>query len=123
MDRFLLTLRCLHDLVSTLPNAPMGKQLREYYTKAVYMNNLRESHEYKECLQLLGFLSKTELLSKLNSLITIIEGSKDSAMVEVRENLRDHIKVIEVASFEVKATPIDVVSTGEKLSRLQLKEV
>lgn len=122
MDRFLLVLRCLYELTVTLPNAPMGKQFREVYTKAVYMNNLRESQEYKECLQLLGFLSKMELLSKLNSLITIIGSTKDSAMVEVRKDLQDHIKAIEAASLKAKGTSVDIVSTGEKLSRLQLKE-
>lgn len=28
MHRFLLVLKCLHDLMSTLPNAPMGKQVQ-----------------------------------------------------------------------------------------------
>ncbi|XP_050585772.1 origin recognition complex subunit 3 isoform X2 [Bombus affinis] len=122
MHRFLLILKCLHDLMSTLPNAPMGKQLREYYTKAVYMSDLRESQEYKECLQLLSFLSKKEFLEKLNSFTTIMESSKDSIMKKVKVDLQDRIKTIEEASLEVASKPVDIVSTGEKLSRLQLKE-
>ncbi|XP_020720428.1 origin recognition complex subunit 3 isoform X2 [Bombus terrestris] len=122
MHRFLLILKCLHDLMSTLPNAPMGKQLREYYTKAVYMSDLRESQEYKECLQLLSFLSKKEFLEKLNSFTTIMESSKDSIMKKVKVDLQDRIKTIEEASLEVALKPVDIVSTGEKLSRLQLKE-
>ncbi|XP_060814863.1 origin recognition complex subunit 3 isoform X2 [Bombus pascuorum] len=122
MHRFLLILKCLHDLMSTLPNAPMGKQLREYYTKAVYMSDLRESQEYKECLQLLSFLSKKEFLEKLNSFTTIMENSKDSVMKKVKADLQDRIKTIEEASLEVASKPVDIVSTGEKLSRLQLKE-
>ncbi|XP_033351466.1 origin recognition complex subunit 3 isoform X2 [Bombus vosnesenskii] len=122
MHRFLLVLKCLHDLMSTLPNAPMGKQLREYYTKAVYMSDLRESQEYKECLQLLSFLSKKEFLEKLNSFTTIMESSKDSIMKKVKVDLQDRIKTIEEASLEVASKPVDIVSTGEKLSRLQLKE-
>ncbi|XP_076766421.1 origin recognition complex subunit 3 isoform X2 [Xylocopa sonorina] len=121
MHRFLLILRCLHDLVSTLPNAPMGKQLREYYTKAVYTNNLRDAQEYKECLQLLGFLSKTELLTKLNSLVTIIESSKDSSMETIKTDLQSHVKAIEEASLEAPTARLDI-STGEKLSRLELKK-
>ncbi|KOC66063.1 Origin recognition complex subunit 3, partial [Habropoda laboriosa] len=122
MRRFLITLRCLHDLTSTLPNAPMGKQLREYYTKAVYMNNLHECDEYKECLQLLGFLSKVEFISKLNSIVTIIGNSKSSSMKKIKAVIQDQIKTIEAASLEVDVTPVDIISTSEKLSRLQLKE-
>ncbi|OAD54577.1 Origin recognition complex subunit 3 [Eufriesea mexicana] len=122
MHRFLLALRCLHNLFSSLPNAPMGKQLREYYTKVVCTYDLKESEEYKECFQLLSFLSKTELLSKLNSLITIIGSSEDSIMKRDQANLQDFIKTIEEASLELATTPVDIVSTGEKLSRLQLKE-
>ncbi|CAL7940147.1 unnamed protein product [Xylocopa violacea] len=121
MHRFLLILKCLYDLVSTLPNAPMGKQLREYYTKAVYTNNLREVQEYKECLQLLGFLSKKELLLKLNSLIMIIESSKDSSMRTIKTDLQGHVKTIEEASLEAPVARLDIPA-GEKLSRLQLKK-
>ncbi|CAD1477203.1 unnamed protein product, partial [Heterotrigona itama] len=122
MHRFLITVRCLHDLMSKLPNAPMGKQLREYYTKAVYTKDLRESQEYKECLQLLSFLSKKEMLAKLNSLAAIMESSKDPVMNKVEADLQSHIKIIEEASLDVASNPVDIVSTGEKLSRLQLKE-
>lgn len=87
------------------------------------MSDLRESQEYKECLQLLSFLSKKEFLEKLNSFTTIMESSKDSIMKKVKVDLQDRIKTIEEASLEVASKPVDIVSTGEKLSRLQLKEV
>lgn len=89
----------------------------------VYLNNLKESQEYKECLQLLTFLSKQELLSKLNSLIAIIASSKDSDMIKVKKDLQSFEKRIDESSLEVAEKPIDIVSTGERLSRLQLKEV
>lgn len=98
-------------------------QLREFYTTVVYLNNLKESQEYKECLQLLTFLSKQELLSKLNSLIAIIASSKDSDMIKVKKDLQSFEKRIDESSLEVAEKPIDIVSTGERLSRLQLKEV
>lgn len=72
---------------------------------------------------MLNFLSKTELLLKLNSLATIIESSEDSVMKRVHTDLQDYIKTIEEASLEVAANPVDIVSTSEKLNRLQLKEV
>ncbi|XP_015431243.1 PREDICTED: origin recognition complex subunit 3 [Dufourea novaeangliae] len=122
MHRFLIVLRCLHVFMAPLPNSPMGKQLREFYTRAVYVNDLKESQEYKECLQLLSFLSKTELVSKLNSLIDIMKEAKDSVLKKIRTDLQAHIGKIEEASLETSAQSTDVLSAGEKLSRLQLKE-
>ncbi|XP_076237844.1 origin recognition complex subunit 3 [Calliopsis andreniformis] len=122
IHRFLLILRGLHSLTATLPNAPMGKQLREFYTKAVYVNNIRECPEYKECLQLLTFLSKKEFVEKLNSLLAIIDSSKDPVMKKLKTDLQGHVATIEKASLEAAVTPKDIVTSGEKLSRLQLKE-
>ncbi|XP_076287775.1 origin recognition complex subunit 3 [Lasioglossum baleicum] len=122
MHRFLTVLRCLHDFMAPLPNSPMGKQLREFYTKAVYTNDLKESAEYKECLQLLGFLSKPELVSKLTTLIAIIKCSKDSILRKTRTDLEAHVATIEAASLEADATSKEVLSTDAKLNRHQLKE-
>ena len=44
-------------------------------------------------------------------------------MNKVKADLQSHIKTIEEADLEVASNPVDIVSTGEKLSRLQLKEV
>ncbi|XP_076379129.1 origin recognition complex subunit 3 isoform X3 [Megalopta genalis] len=122
MDCFLTVLKCLHNLMAPLPNSPMGKQLREFYTTAVYAKDLKESPQYKECLQLLGFLSKSELVSKLNSFVAIMECSKDSVLEKVKTDLLAHIATIEAASLEIDTGTKDILSTGEKLSRHQLKE-
>ncbi|XP_076656484.1 origin recognition complex subunit 3 isoform X2 [Halictus rubicundus] len=122
MHRFLIVLRCLHDFMAPLPNSPMGKQLREFYTKAVYTNHLRESPEYKECMQLLGFLSKSELVSKLTSLITIIKRSKDPILKTIRTDLEAHVATIEAASLEADTASKEILPTGVKLKRHQLKE-
>lgn len=98
-------------------------QLREIYTKAVYTNDLTVSSEYKECLKLLGFLSKEELLSKLESIVKIVEKSKDPEIEKIKINLNDHIKTIQEASLSTTATSSDIISVEEKLSRMQLKEV
>ncbi|KAL6255109.1 hypothetical protein P5V15_013441 [Pogonomyrmex californicus] len=120
MDRFLIILRCLHCLSATLPGSPMGKQLREIYTKVVYINNLTESSEYKECLKLLGFLSKEELLSKLNSVIEIIKKSKDPVIEKIKNDLDTYIEMIQEASLST--TSSEIVSLEKKLNRIQLKE-
>jgi len=98
-------------------------QLREIYTKAVYTNDLTESSEYKECLKLLGFLSKEELLPKLESVVKIVEDSKDPEIKKIKINLDNHIKTIREASLSTTATSSEIISVEEKLSRLQLKEV
>ncbi|XP_029662947.1 origin recognition complex subunit 3 [Formica exsecta] len=122
MNQFLIVLRCLHCLVAPLPGAPMGKQLREIYTKAVYTNNLTDSCEYKECLKLLGFLSKEELLSKLESIIKIIENSKDPMIKKIKINLISRMNTIREASLNTTKDSSETISVEEKLSRMQLKE-
>lgn len=44
-------------------------------------------------------------------------------MKKLVTDLQGHMTSIEKASLEAAVTPGDIVSTGEKLSRLQLKEV
>jgi len=97
--------------------------LREVYTKAVYTNNLTESCEYKECLKLLGFLSKEELLSKLESIVKIIEDSKDPVIKKIKTNLDSRINAIREASLSATKGSFEIISVEEKLSRMQLKEV
>ncbi|XP_053973901.1 origin recognition complex subunit 3 [Hylaeus volcanicus] len=120
--RFMRILRCLHDLMSALPNAPMGKQLREFYSKLVCVNDLRDCNEYKDCLQLLSFLSRQQLLSHLNSILSIINEFPDLGIQDVKVNLQSHIKKIESASLEEAVAPTEIISSGERLNRLQLKE-
>ncbi|KAI4497623.1 hypothetical protein M0802_007163 [Mischocyttarus mexicanus] len=123
MTRFLTVLKCLHSLVSTLPNSLLGKQLREVYTKTVYSSNVTESQEYKECLQLLNFLSKEELLTKLESIKTILEDTEDhDAMKTFHENLTMHINEIKNASLDMVNNDSTVISVEEKLTRNQFKE-
>ncbi|KAG7211303.1 hypothetical protein KM043_010600 [Ampulex compressa] len=122
MNQFLTVLKCLHCLTSSLPNSPMGKQLREVYTKAVYLDDLMESQEYKESLQLLVFLSKEELLGKLNEVLKIVETSEDAAMKRLESELAARLAAIRDASLEIEAAPAEIVTADKKLSRAQLKE-
>ncbi|EZA61918.1 Origin recognition complex subunit [Ooceraea biroi] len=121
MDVFLIVLRCLHCLVASLPGSPIGKQLRELYTK-IYTSNLLASLEYKECLKLLGFLSKEELLTKLESIMKILDTSEDPIVKEIKSTLDSHINTIREASLDVTGASSEVISMDEKLSRIQLKE-
>ncbi|XP_025155022.1 origin recognition complex subunit 3 [Harpegnathos saltator] len=122
MHQFLIALRCLHYLVASLPGSPMGKQLREVYTKAVYTSNFTGCAEYKESLKLLGFLSKEELLSKLESIMKIVDGSADPIIENIKSELEIRIETIRKASLGVAKASSELVTVNDKLSRLQLKE-
>ncbi|XP_015175736.1 PREDICTED: origin recognition complex subunit 3 isoform X2 [Polistes dominula] len=127
MTRFLTILKCLHTLVSTLPKEPLGKQLREVYTKTVYSSNVTESQEYRECLQLLNFLSKEELLTKLESIKMILENTMKEEekylLKEFHENLTTRINEIKDASLDViNNNNAEIISADQKLSRNQLKQ-
>lgn len=89
----------------------------------VYTRNLTESSEYKECIKLLGFLSKEELLSKLEAILKILGDSQDSVIKRIKTDLNIFIKAIEEASLEAPKASSEIVSANEKLSRVQLKEV
>lgn len=101
----------------------IGFQLRELYTRAVYTDNLTESSEYKECLKLLGFLSKEELLAKIASVTEILADSANPIVEKIKSNLDTHIGTIREASLAITGPSSEIVSIDEKLSRLQLKEV
>lgn len=79
--------------------------------------------EYKDCLQLLNYSSKEELLTKLEKVVKILETDNKSNLKDFEINLKKHIKIIKDASLEVSNTVSETVSVNDKLSRQQLKEV
>lgn len=104
-------------------------QLREVYTKAVYVSNLTESAEYEECMKLLKVLSKEELFSKLESIVKIVGKSKDPKIKEMQARLEAHVKTIRDAILSSTGETSEIISTTkENLKKLaenrkQLKEV
>lgn len=84
---------------------------------------MTESAEYKECLQVLGFLSKEELLLKLDAMTNIIETSEANFLEDFKLNLKVHRETIKNASLEMSHEPTEVIDANEKLNRIQLKEV
>lgn len=71
----------------------------------------------------MGFLSKEELLSKLESVIKIIENSKDPVIKTIKINLDSRINAIRKASLNATKGSSEMINVEEKLSRMQLKEV
>ncbi|XP_066589757.1 origin recognition complex subunit 3 isoform X2 [Prorops nasuta] len=103
VHQFMIILRCLHALTATLPNAPLGKKLREIYRIAA-TSDLASTQEYKESIQLLKFLSKQELIEKLNTLVKITDRSNDEDIESINEVISEHIRIIKDASLEVVET-------------------
>ncbi|XP_074115013.1 origin recognition complex subunit 3 [Cotesia typhae] len=122
-SRFFIILKCLHYFVSSLPGSPLGKQLREIYATAVTCD-LTETQEYKECIKLLNFLSKSELVKKLEKIIKIIEdnNTEEINFNGVIENLKMHLEKIKEASLEISSEVTQVATPTLKISRTSFRE-
>ncbi|XP_014099933.2 origin recognition complex subunit 3 [Bactrocera oleae] len=59
-------------LVGDLPKCPLGKQLRELYSFCL-SKELRDQPEFKECWQMLSFMSKDEFVAKISKAISVTE--------------------------------------------------
>ncbi|BES99807.1 Origin recognition complex subunit [Nesidiocoris tenuis] len=106
INEFYAALSLLHQLVSTLPRAPLGKQLRELYVLAM-SKNVWTTEEYKECRQLLGFLSKDELMEHVRKMLDILEAqSNPDCMKNVKTELKKFLARLEEAgTARVTASP------------------
>uniref|UniRef100_A0A182W3P7 Origin recognition complex subunit 3 n=1 Tax=Anopheles minimus TaxID=112268 RepID=A0A182W3P7_9DIPT len=68
---FHCALHILQTLVGDLPKAPLGKQIRELYCLCV-ASDVTLLPEFKECIQLLSFLSKEEMLQKIRQILGVV---------------------------------------------------
>uniref|UniRef100_A0A069DVU5 Origin recognition complex subunit 3 n=1 Tax=Panstrongylus megistus TaxID=65343 RepID=A0A069DVU5_9HEMI len=117
IKEFYLCLHILHLLVSQLPNAPLGVQLRELYAVAM-TKDITRTDDYKECRQLLEFQAKDQLIMKMNKIITLLNENK-SLSGNLQGNLRDFkIKLENAGLNQVKRTPVKI----EIRKRSQLKQ-
>ncbi|XP_034949827.1 origin recognition complex subunit 3 [Chelonus insularis] len=118
---FFVILKCLHSLTTSLPGAPLGKQLREVYANAVICD-LPETPEYKKSMQLLNFMSKEELIIKLQTIISIIRQSENVSLKDLLASLGDHLNIIENASTgKFEASTNKVFTPHVELDRLQFQ--
>lgn len=131
LSNFHTALKLLRIFVSNLPTAPLGKQIRELYGVCI-SSAVVESSQYKECIQLLGFLSKEEVIAMLNKSLNLLNKSTSSStevkcetddFSTVSKDLLDHCNNIDSASWTIKETENEIMSLPENLDRKQLKEV
>ncbi|XP_011180479.2 origin recognition complex subunit 3 [Zeugodacus cucurbitae] len=69
-------------LVGDLPKCPLGKQRRELYAFCL-SKELRDQPEFKECWQMLGFMSKDEFVSKISKAISVTEVFMHTEIVDL----------------------------------------
>ncbi|EAA07165.2 AGAP010406-PA [Anopheles gambiae str. PEST] len=102
---FHCALQILHTLVSDLPKAPLGRQLRELYCQCVSCD-VTEQPEFKECMQLLSFLSKEEMLLKIKQVLDVV-----LQWVDRNDQLNiEGCLVYEVAPLEAMANGLAILS-------------
>ncbi|XP_052888629.1 origin recognition complex subunit 3 [Anopheles moucheti] len=102
---FHCALHILQTLVGDLPKAPLGKQIREMYCLCV-ASDVTLLPEFKECAQLLSFLSKEEMLQKVKQVLDVV-------LLWVNRNDQLSIKgciVYEVAPLEEMANGLVLLS-------------
>uniref|UniRef100_A0A182T4R9 Origin recognition complex subunit 3 n=1 Tax=Anopheles maculatus TaxID=74869 RepID=A0A182T4R9_9DIPT len=68
---FHCALHVLQTIVGDLPKAPLGKHIRELYCVCVAAD-VTMLPEFKECIQLLSFLSKEEMLQKIKQVLDVV---------------------------------------------------
>ncbi|XP_035894332.1 origin recognition complex subunit 3 [Anopheles stephensi] len=98
---FHCALHILQTLVGDLPKAPLGKRIRELYCRCVAAD-VTALPEFKECIQLLSFLSKEEMLQKIQQVLYVV-----LAWVERNDQLSiEGCLVYDVAPVEVMANEL-----------------
>nr|CAI5833367.1 unnamed protein product [Callosobruchus analis] len=130
LRRFHLFLKLLHILVHDLPKAPLGRKLRELYAMAV-SKDIMKSDEYKQCFQLLGFLSKAELVPKISTIINIlspkVKSSVNNKIADFLNKLEQHLKSMDDFNLDELQDAVEEIEDENLVdeamdSRKQFKE-
>ncbi|XP_055600786.1 origin recognition complex subunit 3 [Uranotaenia lowii] len=138
---FHCSLEMLQVLVQDLPKTPLGKQLRELYEVCI-STDITQLPEFKECMQLVAFMSKEEMLSKLLKMLEVVlkyTSLSDEASIRGRfsfdiEPLEQMNNDLEKFANDIAAAGLELIPAAESLdqsttfiaspnmSRQQLKE-
>ncbi|XP_016957269.1 origin recognition complex subunit 3 [Drosophila biarmipes] len=120
---FRSSLEFLTELVGDLPRCPLGKLRRELYVNCLN-RPIFTTPEYKECLQMLSFLSKDEFVSKANRCLEKTEQflAEEIAALELGEAciavLRPQLETIRQSVADVaKASMAAITTTSPNVVR------
>ncbi|XP_050324671.1 origin recognition complex subunit 3 [Bactrocera neohumeralis] len=97
-------------LVGDLPKCPLGKQRRELYSFCL-SKELRDQPEFKECWQILSFMSKDEFVAKISKAISVTEDFMSAEVVGL-ELANDCMTTVSTKFQALKALLTRVVMAG-----------
>uniref|UniRef100_A0ACB8GCJ3 Origin recognition complex subunit 3 n=1 Tax=Sphaerodactylus townsendi TaxID=933632 RepID=A0ACB8GCJ3_9SAUR len=89
-ENFFPILRCLHAFTTSLPNYPLGKQIRELHC-ACLERNVWETEDYESAIQLVRMLAKDELMAILKKCVAIMTSSPAKCLGSCAEKLKEYL--------------------------------
>ncbi|XP_017077160.1 origin recognition complex subunit 3 [Drosophila eugracilis] len=113
---FRSSLEFLTELVGDLPRCPLGKMRRELYVNCLNRSVITMP-EYKECIQMLSFLSKDEFVAKVNRCLERTEKflSEEITSLELGEActavLQPHLQTIRQSLDNVVKSTMATITT------------
>ncbi|KAL8186238.1 UNVERIFIED_CONTAM: Origin recognition complex subunit 3 [Gekko kuhli] len=114
-ENYVLILRCLHAFISSLPNYPLGKQIRELHC-ACLERKVWETEDYEAALQLVRMLAKDEVIAILKKCVEIITSSSAKCLGSCAEKLEEYL-----GQFKSLEAADDQDETASSLKEIQKK--
>lgn len=103
-------------LVEDLPKCPLGKFRRELYATCL-SKDICSQPEFKECWQILAFMSKDEFVAKISKAIKTTQDFYDQEIKGKLELAEDCEKVVTEKLHEIKELITNVVMAGMESSK------
>ncbi|KAH8418571.1 hypothetical protein KR222_002221, partial [Zaprionus bogoriensis] len=132
---FRCSLEFFTELVGDLPRCPLGKLRRELYVNCLN-RPITQQPEYKECWQMLSFMSKEELLAKVSKCIACTEqflseqieplelGDACAAVMRPElQTLKKLLNDVELATIELQPHASEANSSTEPKALQDLTQV
>ncbi|XP_060092889.1 origin recognition complex subunit 3 isoform X2 [Heteronotia binoei] len=89
-ENYFPILQCLHAFTSSLPNYPLGRQIRELHC-ACLERKVWETEDYESAIQLVRMLAKDELIAILKKCVEIITSSSVKCLGSCTEKLEEYL--------------------------------
>ncbi|NWV01311.1 ORC3 protein, partial [Upupa epops] len=118
-ENYVLVLRCLHILTSSLPKYPLGKQIRELHC-ACLEGQVWETEEYESFLQLARMLNKPDLVTVLQQCVEIFESSSGKEFDKAVEKLKDFLTQFQKLEEAFQEQDVSVSSQKELQKKTDL---
>lgn len=108
-------------LVEDLPKCPLGKFRRELYATCL-AKDVCSQPEYKECWQVLAFMSKDEFVTKISKAITQTQEFYEQEIHEKLELFADCEEIVITKLHDVKELLTKVVMAGMDAGKSQQQQ-